>query len=99
MICKSKLNSWSSNSSDLLTPLADRDAQAALRGLARNGRSYQLPTAETQAANVFWLTSACSLEMRTEEMSECCRRTLDAWDRQRHYNQWALEALGDTSEV
>ncbi|CAL5224396.1 g7077 [Coccomyxa viridis] len=27
------------------------------------------------------------------------RRTLDAWDRQRHYNQWALEALGNTSEA
>ena len=34
------------------------------------------------------------------EEHECgCRRTLDAWDRQRHYNQWALEALGNTSEV
>lgn len=28
-----------------------------------------------------------------------CRRTLDAWDRQRGYNQWALEALGNSTEV
>jgi len=27
------------------------------------------------------------------------RQTLDAWDRQRGYNQWALEALGNSNEV
>ncbi len=31
--------------------------------------------------------------------SMACRRTLDAWDRQRGYNQWALEALGNSTEV
>ena len=43
------------------------------------------------------------LRMATQELGlsalMACRRTLDAWDRQRGYNQWALEALGNSTEV
>ena len=74
-------------------------AQAVLRGLAELGGIAE----HWQPRLWLWDVSAtelrCLLDARAEELSVYCRRTLDAWDRQRHYNQWALEALGNTSEV